>query len=123
MLYRRSEEIVFLECVLLRVLLLNLIILIGFTLHTGGREIAFLDVSIAFAFAQFTVIVIISLIKVIFNMRYKCMRRNGYHLYSRMHADSSDEMVHERVEDPEIREQNVHNLRNTVIFISTHVDS
>ena len=93
--------------------LLNLIILIGFTLHTGGREIAFLEVSIAFAFAQFTVIVIISLIKVIFNMRYKCMRRNGYHLI-RQDVDSSDEMVHESVEDPEIREQNVHNLRNTV---------
>ena len=35
------------------------------------------------------------------------MRRNGYHLIQ-LDADSSDEMVHERVEDPEIREQNVH---------------
>ena len=88
--------------------LLNLIILIGFTLYTRGEETVFLEISIAFAFVQFTVIVIISLIKTIFNMRYKCMWRNGYYLIQQ-DVDSSDEMVHERVEDPEIREQNVHN--------------
>ena len=42
------------------------------------------------------------------------MRRNVY-LLVRQDIDSSDaEMFHERVEDPEICEQSVHNLRNTV---------
>ena len=84
---------------------LNLIILIGFTLYTRGEETVFLEISIAFAFIQFTIIVIISLIKTIFNMRYKCMWRNGYYLIQQ-DVDSSDEMVHERVEfeDPVIHE-------------------
>ena len=76
--------------------LLNLIILIGSIKYTGVREAIFLDISIAFAFIQFTVIVIISLIKIFFNMRYKCMRRNGYHLIHQ-EVDSSEEMFHERV--------------------------
>ena len=76
--------------------LLNLIILIGSIKYTGVREAIFLDISIAFAFIQFTVIVIISLIKIFFNMRYKCMRRKGYHLIHQ-EVDSSEEMYHERV--------------------------
>ena len=41
------------------------------------------------------------------------MKKNGYHLiYQEM--DSSDELFHERVEDPEIHIQKVHTLRNTV---------
>ena len=95
--------------------LLNLIILIGFTLYTRGGQTTFLEVSIAFAFIQFTFIIIISLIKIFFNVRQKCMGRNGYHLLNQ-DVDSSDEMVHKRVEDPEIRDQLVcrRNLRNTV---------
>ena len=95
--------------------LLNLTILIGFTLYTRGGQTTFLEVSIAFAFIQFTFIIIISLIKIFFNVRRKCMGRDGYHLLSQ-DVDSSDEMVHERVEDPEVHDQFVcsRNLRNTV---------
>ena len=92
---------------------LNLIILIASTLYTEGGKTIFLEVSIAFAFIQFNVVIIISLIKIIFNMMHKCTWKNGYNLI-RQDVDSSDEMVHERVEGSEIREQSVHNLRNTV---------
>ena len=97
--------------------LLNLIILTGSTLYTGGGQTTFLEVSITVAFIQFIAIVIISLIKIFFNMRQKCMGsyRDGYHLLHQ-DVDSSDEMVHERVEDPETCDQIVciRNLRNTV---------
>ena len=94
--------------------ILNLIILVGFTLHTGGEQaILFLEISIAFLFIQFTAIVVISFFKIFYKMSHKCVRRNGYHLIHQ-DIDSSDEMVHERVEDPVICQQNVHNLRNTV---------
>ena len=74
--------------------LLNLIILIATTLYTGGEETIFLEASIAFAFIQFTVIVIISLIKIILNiMRHKCIGRNGYHLIHQ-DVDSNDEIFH-----------------------------
>ena len=66
--------------------LLNLIILISCTLYTGGEQTIFLEISIAFAFIQFTVIVTFSLIKNMFNMRRKCMWRNGYSL---IHQDSN----------------------------------
>ena len=72
--------------------LLNLITLIVFTLYTGGETI-FLEISIAFAFLQFMVIIIISLIKININTRHKCMSRNGYNLI-RQNSDSSDEIVH-----------------------------
>ena len=95
--------------------LLNLNILIASTLYTRGGQTTFLEVSIAFVFIQFTFIIIISLIKIFFNVRRKCMGRNGYHLLSQ-DVDSSDEMVHERDEDPEVHDQFVcsRNLRNTV---------
>ena len=94
--------------------LLNLIVLVGCTLYKRSEQTLFLEISIAFSFIQFTVIIVTSLIKVFYKMSHKCVRRNGY-LLVRQDIDSSDaEMFHERVEDPEIREQSVHNLRNTV---------
>ena len=94
--------------------LLNLIILVGSTLYTGGGETIFLEVSIAFAFIQFIAIIIVSLNK-IFRVDNRCMKRKGYQLIYQ-NADSSDEMIHERVNDAEIHNQleNVHILRNTV---------
>jgi hypothetical protein len=72
--------------------LLNLIILIVFTLYTGGGKTVFLEVSLVFAFFQFMVIIIIKLIQIICNTRCtKCMWRNGYSLI-RQDCDSSDEM-------------------------------
>ena len=95
--------------------LLNLIILIGSTLYTGGGKTIFLEVSIAFAFIQFTVIIVMSLIKTIFNIRHKCIWTNGYHLLRQeIDSSTSDEMFHERVEDPEIPEQSLPNLKNTI---------
>ena len=71
-----------------------------------------MEVSIAFAFLQFIVIIIVNLNK-IFRVDNWCTKRKGYQL---MHqdADSSDEMIREREEDTEIHNQNVHILRNTV---------
>ena len=80
--------------------ILNLIILVGFTLHTGGEQaILFLEISIVFSFIHFTAIVVLSFFKIFYKMSHKCVRRNGYHLIHQ-DIDSSDEMVHERVEDP-----------------------
>ena len=92
--------------------LLNLIILIGYTLYRGGGKTTFLEVSIAFAFLKFIVIIIVNLNK-IFRVDNWCTKRKGYQL---MHqdADSSDETIREREEDTEIHNQNVHILRNTV---------
>ena len=73
--------------------LLNLIILIVFMQYTGGGGTIFLEISIVFAFLQFMVIIIISLIKIIFKTRHKRMSRKGYNLI-RQNSDSSDEIVH-----------------------------
>ena len=90
--------------------LLNLIILIGSTLYTGGGETVFLELSIAFSFIQFIVIIIISFIRIFFNNCPKCLRRNSYQLIHRG-FNSSNEISHDRVEDPEVCEQSFHNLR------------
>ena len=50
---------------------------------------------------QFTIIDIISLIKIIFYIRHKCMGRNGYDRLLCQVIDLSDKMAHERVEVPD----------------------
>ena len=108
-----------LVCILESTSLLNLTFLVGSTLYTKREETIFLEVSIAFALIQFTVVVIISLIKIIYiKICPKCVRRNGYSL-NRQNSNKSDgsEMIHERVEDPDnINEQNIHSLKSTVDY-------
>ena len=93
--------------------LLNLIVLTGSTLYIGGGQVIFVEISIAFAFIQFMIIIIVSLVKTFYSMSPKCMKKNGYRLIHQ-EMNSSDEMFHERVEDPDIHIQDVHTLRNTV---------
>ena len=88
--------------------LLNLIILVGTTLYTRNGRATFLEISIVLVFIQFIAIVVYSMMN-----KYK-KNRCGYDHIPGQDANSSDEMLHERVEDPEVCEENVHNLRNTV---------
>jgi hypothetical protein len=91
--------------------LLNLMILVGSTIYTISKKTLFMEISIAFALMQFTVIIIISFSRCISKMSHKCINKNGYH----QEIDSDDNMFHERVEDSEIiYEENENTLRNTV---------
>lgn len=92
--------------------LLNLVILVGYTLYTGGEETTVLEVSIAFAFIQFIAIIITSLLQIVTKMGHKCARKSNYHLI-RQDVEECDEMFHERVKDPEIPEQNFSNTVGT----------
>ena len=88
--------------------LLNLIVLVGTTLYTRNGGATFLEISILLVFIQFVAIVI-------YGTMNKCKKKRcGYDHIPGQDANSSNEMFHERVEDPEVCEENVHNLRNTV---------
>ena len=84
--------------------LLNLIILVGFTLYARNGGAIFLKMSIALAFIQFISIVLYSMVTTVYN-KYK----KHYN-----HLPGWDEMFHERIEDSEACEENENNLRNTV---------
>ena len=89
------------KCKIVRILesasILNLVALSGSTLYAGSKWTVILEISIGFAFVQFCVIIIISLIK-IYNCytRSKCTQRNSYNVIDQ---DSAEEIFHERVED------------------------
>ena len=76
---------------------LNLIILSGVTLYAEGKRTVYLEVSIGFAFVQFCVIVLLSLINVCFSTTAGCLKRDGYQM-----IDKESDINYERIEDPEI---------------------
>ncbi len=92
----------------------NLLVLITYTLYTGDKNsgtIA-LQISIGVAFIQFLLIIFISAIKICYQNKYKCIQRKGYNLINQDSSD--DDMVHERVNDPDIRAVMYYPIRNTV---------
>ena len=93
-----------LVCMLSSTSLLNLIILVGFTLYARNGRAILLKMSIALAFIQFISIVLYSMVTTVYN-KYK----KHYN-----HLRGWDEMFHERIEDSEACEENENNLRNTV---------
>ena len=89
----------------------NLLVLTSYTLYTGNtyNGTTALQISIGVAFIQFLLIIFISTIKICYQSKYK---RKGYSLIS---PDSSDDdMVHERVNDPDINADMYYPIRNTV---------
>ena len=91
--------------------LLNLIVLVGSTLFIEYTRAVFIEISIAIAFIQLIAVVIYSMIMVFYSIKNK-YRKN----YNRLPCQ--DEMFHERIEDSEISEENVNNLRNTLTALS-----
>ena len=97
--------------------LLNLIILVGFTLYSrNGGTIVYLEVSIAMAIIQFITIVIYSMMIILYDIRnkYKIKRYASYDCIPGQDTDVSEEIFHERVQGRETFEENVHKLRDTV---------
>ena len=83
--------------------LVNIIVLSAGTLYwwesTESRS-KLLIVSIGIAFAQFCVIVVWSLIKPCFSAGWKCRRNQGNDVIEEIIDD--DDIVHERIKDPEL---------------------
>ena len=80
----------------------NLLVLISYyTLYTGGMytSTTALQLSIGFSFIQFLVIILISAINICYHNKNMCIQRRGYNLIDQ---DSSDDMCHERINDPDI---------------------
>ena len=102
------------KCKIVRILesasILNLVALSGSTLYAGSKWTVILEISISFAIVQFCVIIIISLIKIYYNTRSKCTRRNSYNVIDQ---DSAEEIFHERLEDSKINAEMIHHARNT----------
>ena len=82
--------------------LLNLVILVGSIMHRGTtatqsfRSFHYIN----FAFAQFTIIIVVCLIKTFYRLRDKCTITSDY-IPVAQDVDSSVETIHERIEDPE----------------------
>ena len=93
----------------------NLLVLISCTLYTGDvyHGTTALQLSIGFAFVQFLLIILISVIKICYHNTYfnVCTQRRGYNLIDQ---DSSDDMFHERVNDPDINVDILYPVRDTV---------
>ena len=89
----------------------NLLVLISYILYTGNiySGTTALRISIIVAFIQFLLIIIISASKICYQSKYK---RKGYNLISPNFSD--DDMVHERVNDPDINAHVYNPRRNTV---------
>ena len=83
-------------------ILLNLIVLSVGTLYKWEfpqPRIKFLEVSIGIAFAQFCIIVILSLIKPCRSIRWRCRQKRDRDFID---ENSDDSITHERIEDPEL---------------------
>ena len=82
--------------------LLNLIVLSGATLYKwefSMWRMTLLEVSIEISFAQFCVIVVLSLIKPCLRVGWRCERNQGYDV---INENIDDDITHERIEDPEL---------------------
>ena len=92
----------------------NLLVLITYTLYTGDKNsgITALQISIGVAFVQFLLIILISAIKICYQNKCKCIQRKGYNLINQNSSD--DDVVHERVNDPDINADMYYPIRNTV---------
>ena len=83
--------------------LLNLIVLSAGTLYlweSAMWRMIFLEASIGITFAQFCVIVVWSLVKLCLSAGWRCRRNNGYDVID---ENIDNDIVHERIEDPEIQ--------------------
>ena len=83
--------------------LLNLIVLSAGTLYlweSAMWRMIFLEASIGITFAQFCVIVVWSLVKLCLSAGWRCRRNNGYDVID---ENIDDDVVHERIEDPEVQ--------------------
>ena len=91
----------------------NLLVLVTYMLYTGDKNsgTTALQISIGVAFVQFLLIILISAIKICYQNKYKCIQRKGYSLINQDSSD--DDMVHERVNDPDINAVMHYPIRNT----------
>ena len=91
----------------------NLLVLVTYTLYTGDKNsgTTALQISIGVAFVQFLLIILISTIKICYQNKCKCIQRKGYNLINQDSSD--DDMVHERVNDPDINADMYYPIRNT----------
>ena len=83
--------------------LLNLIVLTAGTLYTWESAVVrmlLLEVSIGITFAQFCVIVVLSLIKPCLSAGWRCRRNQGYDV---INETIDDDITHEQIEDPELK--------------------
>ena len=90
--------------------LLNLIVLCAGTLYqwesTSKSKTTLLEVSLGFAFAQFCVIVVWSLIEPCFSAGWRCRQKQTNDIID-------DDITHERIEDPELKPLITHARSNT----------
>ena len=80
----------------------NLIILTAGTLYNWESimvRMILLEVSIGITFAQFCVIVVLSLIKLCVSAGWRCRRNQSYDI---IYENINDDIAHERIEDPEL---------------------
>ena len=91
--------------------LLNLIALSAGTVYkweSTKSKMMLLEVSLGFAFAQFCVIVVWSLIKPCFSAGWRCRQKQSYDVIAKM----DDGITHERIEDPELESLIIHAASN-----------
>ena len=82
--------------------LLNLIVLSAGTLFkwkSTKSRLMLLIVSLGFAFAQFCVIIVWSLIKLCFSAGWRCRWKQNYDVID---ENINDDIIHERIEDSEL---------------------
>ena len=77
--------------------LLNLIVLSARTWKSTNKKTILLEISIGITFAQFCVIVVLSLIKPYLSAGWRCRRNQGYDV---INENTDDDITHERIEDP-----------------------
>ena len=92
---------------------LNLVALCSSILYTERKKSIFLEVSIGFAFVQFCIIVLMSVIKICYNIWCKCTQRNTYRVMKQVSGDDS-EIFHERIEDSDLSAEVTYPARNTI---------
>ena len=91
--------------------LLNLIILSAGMLYqweSTKSKVILLEVSLGFAFAQFCVIVVWSLVKPCFSAGWRCRQKQT----DVIDENIDDDITHERIEDPELKPLITHARRN-----------
>ena len=97
--------------------ILNLLMLVICTLYsTAINDLSLsiaLQLSIRLAFVQFLVIVMISTVRICYRNKCKCSQKLGYRVISQ-DSIPSDEVFHERVNDPGIKVDMIPHVRDSI---------
>ena len=92
--------------------ILNLLMFVTHKLSVVSNETYAIQLSMGFAFIQFLAVIVISIFMICYRHKKRFTRKNGYTLIQQDLSD--DDIIHERVDDPDANDQVMLNACDTV---------